>query len=160
MRWVFLIAAIALTTCEGDLGTHWIPKRGNAAPWHVVRPITGKSGPLAQVIAEARDALMGTRDDLPVGRACGYGAAPPSGHWFVEYLLAARREDILAQAFQSAPTMEGRVWAAYGLAEAGKLTFREARAFTQSLTRVLVCLGCIVEEGTGADAARLLFTPA
>lgn len=153
---------MAATACRGEVGTRPGPARGDSRALEraaLRAPITGTSGPIARIIREAMGTLMSrNRSELLVARTCGMGGGPPPGHWAVEYLIAARRRDLLECAFRSAPTPEGRIWAASGLVEAGVLTLREARDFTRGLEGpVWVCNGCIILQRPAADAAEALF---
>ncbi|MEZ4222609.1 MAG: hypothetical protein R3B13_16835 [Polyangiaceae bacterium] len=146
---------LALLGCESASDR----EHARTAPvFHPITRVAANDGPLGEIVSEAFRELMALeRSDLAVGEACGLGSGPPRGLIMVRYLLAARRVELLWQAYRSAPTAEGRVWGAYGLVQAGGTQQAALREFVASLDgAVWVCEGCLVFKVPAQSAVRYL----
>ena len=89
--------------------------------------------------------------NLEIGDRCGIAGVPPTGRVELEGLVEMERVDLLLRALE-APTAEGRIYAAIGLAQLGDITDDELMALASREPVVTVCDGCLVEQVKGEKA--------
>lgn len=158
MQTVAILLAFTVAACAAPSERDVDP--GKARPRLIAEATTFKfttrNEAIAQIVEEARRALMGPeRSDLAVGWNCPYG--PPRGWFLVRYIIAAQRWDLLWLAQQRAASNEGRIWAVYGLVQAGKMQHAALQELSHSVAGpVWTCAGCLSWQSSAIEAIAQL----
>lgn len=97
------------------------------------------------------DVLLDSSVPLAVGQHCSFGNVPPVGRSALEGLVGMERSDLLLRALE-APSAEGRIYAAIGLARLGQISWDEVSARAAREPIVNVCGGCITLQVSGVEA--------
>jgi hypothetical protein len=104
-----------------------------------------------QKALQALDVLVEPNGALAIGRVCYYEGVAPRGRQAVERLVNVGRADLLGRALK-APSPEGRLYAAIGLARLRKLSWDDVAARAAKEGDVEVCSGCIVKHVSASRA--------